>query len=421
MQHDGRRLPRSFFDRDVDAVADDLLGRVIAVVRDGIRVAVRLTEVEAYAGLDDPASHAFRGLTPRTAIMFGPPGHLYTYFVYGMHWCANIVTGPDGDPSAVLLRAGQVVDGVDTARAAPTAGDARTTNWPAVRPAWRRSSASTRRPTAPICAAPMGRFRCSRGEGRPQVRSASDHESASRPQPRSNDASGSTVTRASRHSGRGRPASARPDRPTCCGKPSSTRRRRRGPSRVRWQDDGVPNSDVAVPEDDDPAVFTEPGATPDPLPPLLVDLNERGLISQSTGLPALAADVAAGPLTAYVGFDPTAPSLHIGNLVQLLTMRRIQQAGHRPLMLVGGATGLIGDPRMSGERVLNSPEIVAGWVERIRGSGRALRRLRRAVRRPDGQQPRLDLGTVHHRISCAMSASTSGWAACWRRKPCPRG
>lgn len=117
MQHDGRKLPRSFFDREVDVVAKDLLGRVIAMDRHGLRVAVRLTEVEAYAGLDDPASHAFRGLTPRTAIMFGPAGHLYTYFVYGMHWCANIVTGADGEPSAVLLRAGEVVDGVHTARA----------------------------------------------------------------------------------------------------------------------------------------------------------------------------------------------------------------------------------------------------------------------------------------------------------------
>jgi DNA-3-methyladenine glycosylase len=116
MQEFGGRLPRSFFDREVAEVASDLLGRVIAVDRDGILVAVRLTEVEAYAGLDDPASHAFRGSTPRTAIMFGRAGHLYTYFVYGMHWCANIVTGPDGDASAVLLRAGEVVDGVDTAR-----------------------------------------------------------------------------------------------------------------------------------------------------------------------------------------------------------------------------------------------------------------------------------------------------------------
>jgi len=98
----------------------------------------------------------------------------------------------------------------------------------------------------------------------------------------------------------------------------------------------------------------------------LDELGWRGLVALSTDEEALRAALAAGPVTYYCGFDPTAPSLHIGNLVQLLTMRRLQDFGHRPLALVGGATGLIGDPRMSGERVLNDRDTVAGWVERIR-------------------------------------------------------
>ena len=93
-----------------------LLGAVLVSDVGGARVAVRLTEVEAYEGSDDPASHAFRGSTPRTAIMFGPAGRLYCYFTYGMHWCANIVCGVDGTASAVLLRAGEIVEGVDVAR-----------------------------------------------------------------------------------------------------------------------------------------------------------------------------------------------------------------------------------------------------------------------------------------------------------------
>mgnify|MGYP001806614184 FL=1 len=100
--------------------------------------------------------------------------------------------------------------------------------------------------------------------------------------------------------------------------------------------------------------------------PIIDELTWRGLIAQSTDLDALRAATSAGPLTLYCGFDPTAPSLHLGNLVQILTVRRFQQHGHRPLALVGGATGLIGDPRMSSERVLNPADVVEQWVGRIR-------------------------------------------------------
>jgi tyrosyl-tRNA synthetase len=100
---------------------------------------------------------------------------------------------------------------------------------------------------------------------------------------------------------------------------------------------------------------------------ILSELSWRGLIAQSTDLDALAAEVAEPPITVYAGFDPTGPSLHAGNLVTLLTLRRFQQFGHRPVVLAGGATGLIGDPRDVGERVLNASDTVAEWAERIRG------------------------------------------------------
>lgn len=95
-----------------DVVAPLLLG---AIIRHGA-VAVRLTEVEAYLGVDDPASHAWRGPTPRTRVMFGPPGRLYVYLSYGIHHCVNVVCSPDGTASAVLLRSGEVIAGHDEVR-----------------------------------------------------------------------------------------------------------------------------------------------------------------------------------------------------------------------------------------------------------------------------------------------------------------
>jgi tyrosyl-tRNA synthetase len=100
---------------------------------------------------------------------------------------------------------------------------------------------------------------------------------------------------------------------------------------------------------------------------ILDELGWRGLIAQSTDLDALAAEMARPPVTVYAGFDPTAPSLHAGHLVPLLTLRRFQLSGHRPIVLAGGATGLIGDPRDTGERVLNTSDTVAEWADRIRG------------------------------------------------------
>lgn len=113
---------------------------------------------------------------------------------------------------------------------------------------------------------------------------------------------------------------------------------------------------------------------------IIDDLTERGLIAQSTDLDALRAAVDAGPITLYTGFDPTGPSLHAGHLVPLLALRRFQLAGHRPIVLAGGATGLIGDPRDIGERTMKSVDTVAEWAERIRSQ------LERFVEiGPDGQ------------------------------------
>jgi DNA-3-methyladenine glycosylase len=107
-------LPRSFFAADSRELAPELLNKLLI---HGERTG-RIVEVEAYAGAADPASHAFRGRTARNATMFGPPGHLYVYFTYGMHFCANVVCGPEGEASAVLLRGLTPVAGLGEMRAA---------------------------------------------------------------------------------------------------------------------------------------------------------------------------------------------------------------------------------------------------------------------------------------------------------------
>lgn len=111
-----QRLTKDFFARDALEVAEGLIGCVIVSRRPEGLASVRIVETEAYRGHLDPGSHGYRGITPRTEVMFGPPGRLYVYFTYGMHWCANTVCGRDGECQGVLLRAGEPVAGVELMR-----------------------------------------------------------------------------------------------------------------------------------------------------------------------------------------------------------------------------------------------------------------------------------------------------------------
>ena len=120
--HAAAVLPREFFDGHAPEVAPRLLGCVLRRDSPQGPVAAVITEVEAYTGLTDPASHAYRGPTARNAVMFGPPGHAYVYFTYGMHFCVNLVCLGNGSASAVLLRAGRIIEGEELARARRTGG-----------------------------------------------------------------------------------------------------------------------------------------------------------------------------------------------------------------------------------------------------------------------------------------------------------
>ena len=168
-------LPRGFFAGSSLAVGPRLLGCVLEHETGEGLVAVALTEVEAYEGLADPASHAYRGRTGRNAVMFGEPGHAYVYFTYGMHFCVNMVCRPEGTASAVLLRAGRVTAGVPLATARRPA--ARNGNELARgRPGCARRSGSTAGWTAPTCATRARR--CGSGQPRRRVPASRSRTSA---------------------------------------------------------------------------------------------------------------------------------------------------------------------------------------------------------------------------------------------------
>src|SRR5580698_3155072 len=214
-------MPREFFARLSVPVAPDLLGCVLEHQTEAGLVAVELTEVEAYAGASDPASHAYHGKTARNAVMFGPPGHAYVYFTYGMHFCVNVVCLGNGSASAVLLRAGRIIEGEELARARRTRGTTKIpfrdlARGPArlcqaldidrsldgadvcvpdspLRMRWPEAGTTAR--SAAVLA------RGTTPPNPPGKRSSAGHGSESRPRPRCRGGSGSRGTRPSRRTG----------------------------------------------------------------------------------------------------------------------------------------------------------------------------------------------------------------------------
>ncbi len=257
-------------------------------------------------------------------MMFGPAGRLYTYRSHGIHVCANVVCATDDVAGAVLLRAAAIESGLDVAQG--RRGDS-------VRPA------ALARGPGNLCSA-LGITMEDNGidlfDAKSPIRLmlGEKHDGVVRPARRRQQGGRSALADC------GWPGVPR------CRSIAAARGHRLPAKATRCEKIGA---------------VTSTGAS------ILDELEWRGLIAQSTDRDALAAALAAGPVTVYSGFDPTAPSLHAGHLIPLLTLRRFQQAGHRPIVLAGGATGMIGDPRDIGERTLNNADTVAEWADRIRG------------------------------------------------------
>ena len=344
-----------------------------------------MTEVEAYAGQSDPASHAYRrpDRPQRGHVRAAGPRLRVLHLRHALLREPGLPARRDGRGRAAA-----------GGRRSSTGGRA------GLRPAFRGGQAGSRSRAAGPRAGPAvpgagHRPRVGRRATSATARLAAAH---ARPGPRVRRARG-------RHDQSPGPGSASARRPTCPGVSGSTATRRSPPTgrmrrraartqtvtthgRRRWHDAAVTD--------------------------IIDELSWRGLIAQSTDLDELRKALDTGPVTFYGGFDPTAPGLHIGNLVLLLTMRRLQLAGHRPIGLVGGATGLIGDPSgKSAERVLNPREVVADWVERIRAE------VERFLDFAPGPTSALSSATwtgprsCRRWTSCATSASTSRSTRCW--------